>query len=314
MARRSAPTDWLVSTASSALPFSVPREGTREGAATTASGSSCRTASASCAASTAVPTTRARPVRSRKCMTSSATSGVSSASTIRATSSMFAPRPGGRADEREGDRFRGVAANRVGEQYAVAQAPDNHQGDRFDVLVGRGSLGVPGRPFGPSCRSRRGCPERDLARAEGVCLGSGVRVDPRFGRDRWAEGGDRREGPRAEADHPLGFHAWQVFERSTDDDRRDHARKKDAWPVGRGRSAVVVTRHYPCQQRDHVGGATAGRHQHRGRRSSRLCSALQRSGHTFARPAGSVPVGHAGDRCHVCRFVRGEPGRGRTHR
>ena len=45
-------------------------------------------------ASTAVPTTRARPVRSRKCMTSSATSGVSSASTIRATSSILAPRPG----------------------------------------------------------------------------------------------------------------------------------------------------------------------------------------------------------------------------
>ena len=55
------------------------------GAATTASGSSWRIASASCRSSPAVATTRARPLRSRKCMTSSATSGVSSARTTLAT-------------------------------------------------------------------------------------------------------------------------------------------------------------------------------------------------------------------------------------
>ncbi len=61
------------------------------GSATTASGSSWRTASASCRSSAAVATTRARPDRSRKWRISSATSGASSASTTLATSSMHPP-------------------------------------------------------------------------------------------------------------------------------------------------------------------------------------------------------------------------------
>ena len=62
--------------------------GGNAGSATTASGSSWRTASASCRSSPAVLTTRARPLRSRKCRTSSATSCASSASTTLAASSM----------------------------------------------------------------------------------------------------------------------------------------------------------------------------------------------------------------------------------
>ena len=58
---------------------------------TTTSGSSWRTASDSCRSSAAVATTRAWPLRSRKCMTSSATSCCSIASTILATSSTSPP-------------------------------------------------------------------------------------------------------------------------------------------------------------------------------------------------------------------------------
>ena len=68
-----------------------PPHRTRDGCAITASGSSCRIASSSCRSSPAMPTTRAWPLLSRKCMTSSATSCCSIASTTLATWSMAPP-------------------------------------------------------------------------------------------------------------------------------------------------------------------------------------------------------------------------------
>ena len=82
-------TDSRVSTARSARPR-MATGSTSEGWATTASGSSCRTAASNCRSSMAVATTRACPVRSRKCMTSSVTSGASSARTTLATFSTSA--------------------------------------------------------------------------------------------------------------------------------------------------------------------------------------------------------------------------------
>ena len=79
-------------------PFRPPSS---PGAAITASGSSCRIASESCLSSAAVATTRARPLRSRKCITSSVTSGASSANTTRVTWSISLSQVKGEDEEVE---------------------------------------------------------------------------------------------------------------------------------------------------------------------------------------------------------------------
>ena len=75
----------------------------------------------------------------------------------------------------------------MGEQYAVARAPDNRQANRFGVLVGRGWLRRSRSAVRSDLSTSEGTPERRLARAESVCLGS-KEADPY--RDH-----ERAEGP-----------------------------------------------------------------------------------------------------------------------